>query len=55
MNSKNPQKTSINIVKLPISDEAMQFLKSSDESLKDLTRVTNNAGWYVNKPESETL
>ncbi len=55
MNSKNPQKTPINILKLPISDEAIQFLNSSEENLKDLTRVTNNAGWYVNKPESETL
>ena len=52
MKAKNGQLNQVNIVKLPLTEEAMQLLKSSDESLKDLTKVTNNAGWYVNKPTS---
>ncbi|MBK8505444.1 MAG: hypothetical protein IPL46_26550 [Saprospiraceae bacterium] len=52
MKAKSVQESPVNIVKLPLTEEAMQLLKSSDESLKDLTKVTNNAGWYVHKPTS---
>lgn len=54
MNSKNQEDDSIRIIQLPLSEELMIFLKSGDESLKDLTKVTNNAGWYVNKPGAQS-
>ena len=47
----NVENGKIDLVKVKMSDELVALLNSSDQSLPELTKVSNNAAWYVNKPK----